>query len=68
MRAAYPGPTTWSRRQPERTAYVFYAGVPITPAKTVQAVTLPNQGSGPLSGMHIFAVAVGPLPAPGTSP
>ena len=54
--------------RPERTAYVFYAGVPITPAKTVQAVTLPNQGSGPLSGMHIFAVAVGPLPAPGTSP
>jgi hypothetical protein len=54
--------------QSERTAYVFYAGVPITPTKTVRAVTLPNQGSAPPSGMHIFAVAVGPLPAPGTPP
>jgi beta-galactosidase len=48
----------------ERTAHVFYAGVPITPTKTVQAVTLPNQGSVPPSGMHIFAVAIGPVQAP----
>jgi hypothetical protein len=54
--------------QSQRSAYVFYAGVPITPTKTVQAVTLPDQGSVPPSGMHIFAVAIGPLPAPGEPP
>jgi beta-galactosidase len=48
----------------QQSAYVFYAGVPITPAKTVQAVTLPDPGSVPPSGMHIFAVAIGPLPTP----
>jgi hypothetical protein len=52
--------------QPKRTAYVFYAGIPITPAKTVQAVILPNPGSGADGGMHIFAVAIGPLAGPGT--
>jgi beta-galactosidase len=52
--------------QSEQTAYVFYAGVPITPAKTVQAVTLPRQGSAPPGGMHIFAVGIGPLQLPGT--
>ncbi len=52
--------------QSEQTAYVFYAGVPITPAKTVQAVTLPRHGSGPPGGMHIFAVGIGPLRLPGT--
>ena len=54
--------------QPEQAAYVFYAAVPITPAKTVQAVTLPRPGSGPPGGMHIFAVAIGPLRLPGTPP
>jgi beta-galactosidase len=54
--------------QSDRTAYVFYAGVPLTPNKTVQAVTLPTQGSAPASGMHIFAVGIGPLPALGTPP
>ena len=49
----------------DRTAHVFYAGVPITPNKTVQAVTLPGQGSASAGGMHIFAVAVGPLQEPG---
>jgi hypothetical protein len=53
----------------EQTAYVFYAGVPISPAKTVQAVTLPSGGSipasGPVTGMHIFALGIGPLPAEG---
>jgi beta-galactosidase len=47
-------------------AYVFYAGVPIAAAKTVQAVTLPGQGSVPPGRMHIFAVGIGPLPMPGT--
>jgi len=44
--------------------YVFYVGVPISPAKTVQAVTLPKHDSGPPSGMHIFAVGIGPLQVP----
>jgi hypothetical protein len=52
----------------EQAAYVFYAGVPITVTKTVQAVTLPGRGSAPPAGMHIFAVAIGPLPALGTPP
>jgi beta-galactosidase len=46
-----------------RTVYVFYAGVPITPGKTVQAVSLPTGGSipasGRITGMHIFATGVG---------
>lgn len=50
------------RQQP---AYVFYAGVAITSAKTVQAVTLPGQSPAQAAGLHIFAVAVGPLAAPG---
>ena len=52
--------------QSEQAAYVFYAAVPITPAKTVQAVILPNPGSGTDGGMHIFAVGIGPLAGPGT--
>ena len=44
--------------------YVCYAGVPISPAKTVQAVTLPKHDSGPPGGMHIFAVGIGPLQVP----
>jgi beta-galactosidase len=53
----------------EQSAYVFYAGVPITVGKTVQAVTLPGGGvsapGGPVSGMHIFALGIGPLSAQG---
>ncbi len=53
----------------EETAFIFYAGVPITAGKTVQAVTLPDGGvtaaSGPVSGLHIFALGIGPLSAQG---
>jgi beta-galactosidase len=52
--------------QSEQAAYVFYAAVPVTSAKTVQAVTLPGHGSGRPSGMHIFAAGIGPLQLPGT--
>jgi beta-galactosidase len=49
--------------------YVFYAAVPITSGQTVQAVTLPSGGSippgGPVSGLHIFALGIGPLSALG---
>jgi len=33
-------------------------------AKTVQAVTLPGRSLASSGGMHIFAVAIGPQPAP----
>jgi hypothetical protein len=53
----------------EETIYVFYAAVPITSGKTVQGVTLPSGGSipvsGPISGLHIFALGIGPLSAQG---
>jgi beta-galactosidase len=53
----------------EETVYVFYAAVPITSGQTVQAVTLPSGGSipvsGPISGLHIFALGIGPLSAQG---
>jgi len=53
----------------DQAIYVFYAGVPITAGKTVQAVTLPSGGSipasGPISGLHIFALGIGPLSAQG---
>lgn len=49
--------------QRNHTVYVFYAGVPLTPGKTVRAVTLPAGGSVPssgrISGLHLFALAVG---------
>jgi hypothetical protein len=52
------------------TIYVFYAAVPITSGRTVQAVTLPSGGSnpvsGPISGLRIFALGIGPLSALGT--
>jgi beta-galactosidase len=48
-------------------AYVLYAGAAINPAKTVQAVTLPGHGSPAPSGLHIFAVAIGPLAGSGAS-
>lgn len=43
---------------------VYYAGVPITPGKTVQAVALPSGATIPPSGqriigMHIFAIGIG---------
>jgi len=51
------------------TIYVFYAAVPITSGRTVQAVTLPGGGSipvsGPISGLRIFALGIGPLSALG---
>jgi NPCBM-associated, NEW3 domain of alpha-galactosidase/Glycoside hydrolase family 2 C-terminal domain 5 len=64
---AVPGGTAGKRDQP---AYVFYASAAIMPGKTVQAVTLPSggvtgAGSGRISGLHIFAVAAGPLSAQG---
>jgi hypothetical protein len=46
-----------------RTLRIFYTGVPIPPGKTVRAVTLPSTSLVPpgseISGMHVFAVAVG---------
>jgi len=55
--------------QVEQAAFVFYAGVPVTAGKTVQAVTLPagavSAPGGPVSGMHIFALGIGPLSAQG---
>ena len=56
----------------DQTAYVFSTSAAITPGKTVQAVTLPAGGSipaagGQISGMHIFALGVGPLGAAGLS-
>jgi beta-galactosidase len=51
------------RGQREHTVYVFYAGVAVDPTKNVQAVVLPTggsvPGSGRISGMHVFAMAVG---------
>jgi len=55
--------------QRKQTVYVFYTSAPLTPGKTVQAVTLPAGGtipaSGRISGMHIFALGIGPLNALG---
>ncbi|HSZ43615.1 MAG TPA: glycoside hydrolase family 2 TIM barrel-domain containing protein [Trebonia sp.] len=55
--------------QRQQTVYVFYTSAPLTAGKTVQAVTLPAGGivpaSGRISGMHIFALAIGPLNADG---
>jgi beta-galactosidase len=53
--------------QRKQTVYVFYASAPLTAGKTVQAVTLPAGGttpsSGRISGLHVFALAIGPLTA-----
>jgi hypothetical protein len=41
---------------------IYYAGVPITPGKTVAAVTLPagaSQNGGRITAMHVFTVAIG---------
>jgi phospholipase C len=47
----------------DHTVYVFYAGVPIDPGKTVWAVTLPTGTLAPpgsrISGMNVFAIGVG---------
>ena len=56
--------------QRTQTVYVFYTSAPITEGKTVQGIQLPSGGtipaSGRISGMHIFALAIGPLSATGT--
>ena len=55
--------------QRKHTVYVFYTSAPLRAGKTVQAITLPAGGkippSGRISGMHIFALAIGPLNARG---
>jgi beta-galactosidase len=55
--------------QRKQTVYIFYTSAPITAGKTVRAVTLPSGGtvpaSGRISGIHIFALAIGPLNAEG---
>jgi beta-galactosidase len=56
--------------QRAQTVYVFYTSAAITEGKTVQGVALPTGGtipaSGRITGMHIFALAIGPLSATGT--
>lgn len=50
------------RGQRDHTVRVFFASAPIEPDKAVEAVTLPAGGStgpGRITGMHVFAVAVG---------
>jgi beta-galactosidase len=53
----------------KQTVFVFYTSAPLTAGKTVQAITLPAGGTTPaggrISGIHIFALAVGPLNARG---
>jgi beta-galactosidase len=54
----------------DQTVYVFYTSAALTPGRTVQAVTLPAGGTVPvgagrISGIHIFALGVGPLSARG---
>jgi len=53
----------------DQTVYVFFTSAPLTAGKTVRAVTLPAGGtipaSGRISGMHIFAIGIGPLNALG---
>lgn len=44
-----------------QTVHLYYEGVPITPAKAVQAVVLPNVSSGVGNGttaLHVFAMTV----------
>ncbi|MFZ0217866.1 MAG: NEW3 domain-containing protein, partial [Candidatus Dormiibacterota bacterium] len=47
----------------EQSVGIYFAGAPITAGKPVRAVTLPTGGtipaSGRISGMHVFAIAVG---------
>jgi beta-galactosidase len=53
---------TGSPGQRQHDAWIFFSSVPVTPGKTVQAVTLPTGGgtqSGRIVGMHVFAVGVG---------
>ena len=56
--------------QRQQTVYVFYASAPLVKGKTVQAITLPAGGTipaggGRISGMHVFALGIGPLNAEG---
>jgi beta-galactosidase len=55
--------------QRDQAVYVFYTSAPLTAGKPVQAVTLPTGGtvpaSGRISGIHVFALAIGPLTATG---
>ena len=65
--AATAGGTAGKRSQ---TVYVFCTSAAITPGKTVQAVTLPAggtlpSGGGRISGLHVFALGIGPLSARG---
>ena len=64
---ATAGGTAGKRNQ---TVYVFYASAAITAGKTVEAVTLPAggtipAGTGRISGIHVFALGIGPLSARG---
>jgi len=48
--------------QRQHPVWVFFASVPVTPGKTVQAVTLPTGGGtegGRVVGMHVFALGAG---------
>jgi hypothetical protein len=65
--AATAGGTAGKRNQ---TVYVFYTSAALTVGKTVQAVTLPAggtipSGGGRISGLHVFALGIGPLSARG---
>jgi beta-glucosidase len=40
------------------TGSVYFASVPLQPAKTVAAVALPVTGTSPNPGMHVFAMAI----------
>jgi beta-galactosidase len=64
---ATAGGTAGKRNQ---TVYVFYASAAITAGKTVRAVTLPGGGTipaagGRITGIHVFALGIGPLSARG---
>jgi beta-galactosidase len=64
---ATAGGTAGKRNQ---TVYVFYTSAAITAGKTVQAVTLPSggiipAGGGRVTGVHVFALGIGPLSAKG---
>lgn len=50
------------RGRRDQTVYVYYTNVPVTAGKTVAAVTLPTGGTtgpGRISGIHVFALAIG---------
>lgn len=49
--------------QDQHPVYVYYAGVPLTPGKTVQKVALPSISPAPppngTTAMHVFAMSIG---------